>query len=254
MVAARPSTWRWAGLALGIGVTAACGFPNVTFDSENADGGGASDEEPADATGAESTDTPGDPSVGANAIPPTSSQSSTSFLATSGTSTISVTTSGTSTISVTVTTAATTTSRGSSSASSTANGHGAGSSSAACEDADNDGYPAASCGGTDCNDNDARAHPGVTAWVDATPTAAPGWILGDWNCDGSVQFEYEGSVDCKAVNASRMDGGSCDSTEGFAGAQPDCGVSDDAFVQCKAGPASLLCASGKTRKMTQGCL
>lgn len=84
-------------------------------------------------------------------------------------------------------------------------------------DRDRDGVRSESggCGGTDCNDDDPRIHPGAGFVGDVPPDAS----AGDWDCDGVVTREYP-------VNAST----SCTSTQcmshsqGFKG-EPACGES-----------------------------
>jgi hypothetical protein len=139
-------------------------------------------------------------------------------------------------------------------------GHGDGngggqSATAPCPDADGDGYTAASCGGTDCNDEDARAHPGVTAWVDAVPASAPGWKLGDWNCDGSVEYEFPGNVDCPSATAHVLAGGACGDIQGFTGARPGCGAASGTFVHCQSAHAlPIACTAGVVSTKTEACL
>ncbi len=110
----------------------------------------------------------------------------------------------------------------------------------------------APCGGDDCNDNDARAHPGVMDFVQAVPDHPfPGWLAGDWNCDGHVVREFQGNVSCSAVNLSL---GPCSATTGFTDNQPDCGVTDSTFTTCVNLLLNVSCQNGSTGLQTQGCL
>ncbi len=106
-------------------------------------------------------------------------------------------------------------------------------------DMDHDGYKAegGACGGNDCNDNDPRAHPGVTQPVYDVPDAAP---FGDWNCDGVVVPVYPFytcglAQSCNAQTFTTNTG---------------CGISNP-FVTCT---AALTCAGVDAGTRTQGCL
>lgn len=57
----------------------------------------------------------------------------------------------------------------------------------ACLDADGDGYQSAHCGGTDCDDNDARRHPGATEFCDVDGI--------DEDCDPTTIAGPEGDAD-----------------------------------------------------------
>jgi hypothetical protein len=99
-------------------------------------------------------------------------------------------------------------------------------------------------------------HPGVTGWITATPTPASGWLLGDWNCDGVVQFEFQGGINCPGLDLSSLGGQTCADVQGFMGAQPGCGTTSGTFVQCQAALLGLplTCTAGAMTTVTQGCL
>ncbi|HEY1955231.1 MAG TPA: hypothetical protein VGH28_06450 [Polyangiaceae bacterium] len=92
------------------------------------------------------------------------------------------------------------------------------------------------CGGDDCNDNDPRVHPGLTQFVTDVPDAAP---FGDWNCDGTVQYQYP-AVTCAVT---------CSTSEGFPSPGPGCGFSAE-YVDC----TNVTCALADAGIRVQGCL
>jgi hypothetical protein len=124
-------------------------------------------------------------------------------------------------------------------------------------DVDGDGHLSNQppCGGDDCNDNDARAHPGVTGWIQAVPDRPfPQWIPGDWNCDNRVDREFVGGFSCPLVNLLNV-GQSCATQMGFSDGQPDCGVADGNFVTCSdPGLLGTVCTTHASVLQTQGCL
>ncbi len=106
-------------------------------------------------------------------------------------------------------------------------------------DRDQDGHRAntQACGGDDCNDNDARIHPGA-GFVHDVPDAA---LLGDWNCDGTVDKEYP-AVSCSQISTN------CGSAMGFV-IDPGCGETG-AFVQCT---GTIACTGADAGTRVQGC-
>jgi hypothetical protein len=115
--------------------------------------------------------------------------------------------------------------------------------SACDQDGDHDIAPGAVCGGNDCDDHDARAYWGEPDFLTFTPTPTTN---GDWNCDGTLEKQYNASVSCGLVNL-----GQCDTTSGFT-TDPACGVAA-AFVQCHTNTSGLLCGVVATTMKTQGC-
>jgi len=104
-------------------------------------------------------------------------------------------------------------------------------------DHDHDGYRATSCeGGTDCDDNDPRVHPGLTEYVYDVPDSSVG---GDWNCDGTVEYEYP-QLTCTLNIAN------CNAGKGF-NAVVSCGYA--AYLEDCVG----LCAKTDAGIATQGC-
>jgi hypothetical protein len=103
-------------------------------------------------------------------------------------------------------------------------------------DLDHDGYKAegGACGGNDCNDHNAKQHPGAD-FVTDEPDAAP---FGDWNCDGIVEMQYP-STSCGV--------GTC-GTQGFT-SNTGCGITNP-FVSCN---PQALCPANDAGMRTQGC-
>ena len=106
-------------------------------------------------------------------------------------------------------------------------------------DYDHDGYLRASCGGPDCCDNDAAAHPGVVNFS-AEPTACGHF---DFNCDGAEETLWP---DADSACSSGGAGQPCIGNDGWL-FRPACGE-EGAFVECT--PPS--CA-GISRPETQQC-
>jgi len=102
-------------------------------------------------------------------------------------------------------------------------------------DKDRDGFKAiGACGGNDCNDDDPRVHPGADFRTDV-PDAGP--LLGDWNCDGNVEQEWN-AITCGAT--------SCNA-QGFD-APTSCGMVGN-FVVC----SGVLCPAADAGTRAQGC-
>lgn len=103
-------------------------------------------------------------------------------------------------------------------------------------DMDHDGYKAegGACGGNDCNDFNAKQHPGAD-FVTDEPDAAP---FGDWNCDGNVEKQYT-FTSCGV--------GTC-GTQGFT-IDTGCGITNP-FVSCN---PPLTCPAIDGGMRTQGC-
>jgi hypothetical protein len=109
-------------------------------------------------------------------------------------------------------------------------------------DCDADGYKRAdsACGGDDCDDDDARANPGVKMFSTFAPTMKTN---GDWNCDGIPKKKYNENISCGALL------GDC-TVQGFT-TTVKCGATGT-YITCKVVP--LGCATNTTGTQTQACL
>jgi hypothetical protein len=98
------------------------------------------------------------------------------------------------------------------------------------------------CNGSDCDDDDPRAHPGAPFRYDP-PTET---TLGDWNCNNAIELETVGFfITCSALPSM----GVCTKAHGFAGS-PDCGELDT-FVTC--GWVDGACAVTTSTMRREGC-
>lgn len=105
-------------------------------------------------------------------------------------------------------------------------------------DRDHDTYLAKTCeGGTDCDDDDNRAHPGADFITDI-PTKVTN---GDWNCNGTVEKQYP-AVNCGLVSSN------CSGAAGFA-IDEGCGATGG-YVQCA---GTGICSATDAGSRTQGC-
>jgi len=114
-------------------------------------------------------------------------------------------------------------------------------------DEDNDRFPAVGgrCGGFDCNDTNATVRPNqiFNASAPIPGDGGPG-TLGDWNCNGTVEREFETNV---SRSCPSLAGLGC-AKEGWEGV-PACG-SVAVFVRCT--PTFLGCNSS-TEMRTVSC-
>ena len=111
------------------------------------------------------------------------------------------------------------------------------------KDGDQDLAKGGVCGGTDCDDNDARAYFGEPSFRTFTPTAVTN---GDWNCDGIVTPQFATGFSCGVLSL-----GSCGAASGFTDT-PGCGVASPNFITCRV-QAAVLCVTNTTSSNTQGC-
>lgn len=111
-------------------------------------------------------------------------------------------------------------------------------------DKDKDGVKAKGdpCGGTDCDDNDPNARPGITEFQTFDATGKPHG--GDWNCDGDIEKQYKVDVSCGLLG-----GAACGMTKGFT-SNPGCGKTGE-YVQCST--SGTFCVPGTPKTETQGC-
>jgi hypothetical protein len=107
-------------------------------------------------------------------------------------------------------------------------------------DCDNDTYMAMSCGGSDCCDNDANAHPGQTSFYPSPDRC----LSYDYNCDTMLETEWGAFACSPGVTG-------CTPTSGFVGGVPGCGVSEQWTGTCKNMITS--CQPGTTISQTQAC-
>lgn len=107
-------------------------------------------------------------------------------------------------------------------------------------DQDGDGYLSLACDGSDCDDNDNRAHPGTTF----QPVASSPPLFGDWNCDGKVDTRYRPNASCTDTTIT-----ACGLRDGFVGA-PDCGVTAP-YITCSLSGGTCGVLTNTTR--TQAC-
>jgi hypothetical protein len=104
----------------------------------------------------------------------------------------------------------------------------------ACCDCDDDGYRSeALCAANDCDDHDARVHPGQTMYF-ATPSDNPN-VGFDYDCSGTPDPEYPNPLDCNALM-----GADCDAGVGFLNAVPPCGATGS-WGSCISGSVPLTC-------------
>lgn len=88
-----------------------------------------------------------------------------------------------------------------------------------CCDCDGDGVTSIACGGTDCDDHAALAHPGAKAYH-AEPTGDPA-VGFDWDCSGAPERDpaLDKTVDCGLL------GLPCKTDTGYlAKVPPPCGM------------------------------
>jgi hypothetical protein len=109
-------------------------------------------------------------------------------------------------------------------------------------DGDHDLAKGSVCGGTDCDDDDARAYYGEPDYLTFAPTPV---TKGDWNCDGVVETQFTTSFSCGLFGSS-----SCGTQAGFADT-PGCGATSTQFTTCKV--AGIFCVTDTTTSNTQGC-
>jgi hypothetical protein len=181
--------YSFALLSVPIAITTiACGFPTV-------------DIAPAEGT-TSSTSGAGSGGNGGASASVTSVTSVTTTSTTNGTGG-SISTSNT-TVASSVTTAAQSTSA-------------SGSGGAVNCDVDGDTYKGKQCGGDDCDDGDADAHPNQTNWFSAGPSK--GNKTWDYDCDGTVEQEFTMADICNA-------GGECPKSNLYVGiaTPPACGL------------------------------
>jgi hypothetical protein len=115
-------------------------------------------------------------------------------------------------------------------------------------DVDKDGYRAKSCGGTDCCDIDPDAHPypdaGTVPWFTVAADSCGSW---DYNCDGTVEYEFLSSVTCSGTGATGCNGG-----PGFTTNQ-GCGTSAATYSNCEPNGLLTCKAVADPMSVTQGC-
>ena len=113
-------------------------------------------------------------------------------------------------------------------------------------DQDQDTYDVkgTTCGGLDCDDTDKHANPGVKTFQTYAPHPPSN---GDWNCDGTVQTQFPTKFNCGLLGSS-----SCAGKSGFTDS-PGCGATSANFITCKVS-TGLLCVTDTTGSNTQGCL
>lgn len=88
-------------------------------------------------------------------------------------------------------------------------------------DCDGDGYRASglTCGGNDCDDEDARVHPGQTQYfADRSANAHVGY---DYNCNGTL--ERDPAQGATALSCLDLDLLNCAGKQGFQAPLPECG-------------------------------
>jgi hypothetical protein len=76
-----------------------------------------------------------------------------------------------------------------------------------CTDADKDGYKAASCGGTDCNDQDAAIYPGAAETCDQKDNDCDGGVDENLVCGGGghADLVWTGYAMCRGCHAAQAD-------------------------------------------------
>jgi len=110
-------------------------------------------------------------------------------------------------------------------------------------DVDGDGSLATgTCGGTDCDDNNADVHPGQVAFF--TKATMSGSF--DYDCNGQSEPQYASPLDCTAITLDCVG-------EGFADQLPPCGKSGK-WARCNQSvPPLPLCEEKDDGKQTMAC-
>lgn len=102
-------------------------------------------------------------------------------------------------------------------------------------DCDGDGYESIACGGDDCDDQDARVHPGQTEYF-AEPSENPE-VGFDYDCSGTLERD----PNHKKVSCGVLDLLLCKDNEGFKNDPPPCGESG-AWGRCVPDALNLTCS------------
>jgi len=233
-----------------VSLFAACGFPEVTYDNAGDDAGG---DARADATSADGASSGGDASETGDS---TSSEMSEAGDGEASTGTDAAGDSSDSSMAAETASDGPATD-GDATADSSDSGNfdaphdaaeeqppDSGTDAPVCDnDGDHDLAKGAVCGGTDCDDNDARAYLGEPNFLTFTPTPV---TKGDWNCDGIVTTQFTTGFSCGLLSL-----GSCGATSGFTDT-PGCGVTSANFITCHV-VAAAFCETDTTSSNTQGC-
>lgn len=95
----------------------------------------------------------------------------------------------------------------------------------------------------DCCDTDARARPSATAWF-TTPNNCGSY---DYNCDGQLSQQYTGTGACRFFDFPLN---FCETTEGWVGGTPNCGVTGKYLTGCGLG---FFVCNQQTSNIAQGC-
>ena len=106
-------------------------------------------------------------------------------------------------------------------------------------DVDHDGFVSDKCGGPDCCDTDWSAKPGQTMFF----TSADMCGSYDYNCDNVIETETKVNVTCSGLATS------CNGQAGFT-SDPACGTVAP-FYNCL--PSGLGCSDQSTMPATQAC-
>ncbi|MCA9628712.1 MAG: hypothetical protein KC766_13635 [Myxococcales bacterium] len=111
-------------------------------------------------------------------------------------------------------------------------------------DCDDDGGQATSCGGTDCDDHDARVFEGQTEYFIEASTNPK--VLFDFDCSGKIERDppLDREVSCGLLSLTGCKG------QGFSGTAPTCGVQAD-WGECRAD--GLTCKHVKLSTRVMAC-
>jgi hypothetical protein len=119
-------------------------------------------------------------------------------------------------------------------------------------DCDRDNFRSNQCpdagydGSYDCDDLDPLIRPNQD-WVAAPwPTESTHPVANDWNCNGTVQRQYQTVTNCANVT------GTCSDRKGFVN-NPGCGQQGDFFTCKLVGVILPSCETDLTSTLAQGC-
>ena len=112
-------------------------------------------------------------------------------------------------------------------------------------DADGDGYASTTLGacGLDCADDDARVHPGQSAFF-STPYLRGDAASWDYDCDGSQTAETDRLAYC--IGAATLEVSTCTCAAGWKDDMPSCGETSDWST-------ASSCGARTTEKRTLAC-